>query len=141
MPYLHGSFSNLVLEPGLLGPPVKIEGSSADHDYDIRKGPLTTRHGPDIRIQCSGEPPLLSRPPTQASPSLMQQRGGRLVQDDINGKSHLNIRPTVFAKEYNVVKSEKHQPQLKPFSLSMPVAPPNAFLSQSSQVKVEEVCQ
>ncbi|KAF7834671.1 RNA polymerase II C-terminal domain phosphatase-like 2 [Senna tora] len=37
-------------KPGLLGPPIKHDGSSVDHDYDVKKGLSTTRHGPDIRL-------------------------------------------------------------------------------------------
>lgn len=135
------AFSNLASEPGLLGPPVKNEGSSADHDYDMKKGLLTTRHGPDIRIQSSSEPPLLSRPLTQASASLMHAHGGRLQEDDIGSKTQLNIRPTVPVRESNAVKTEKLQPQVKPFSHSSLVSTSNALPSQASHVKVEEVCQ
>ncbi|KAK4253236.1 hypothetical protein QN277_010565 [Acacia crassicarpa] len=121
-------------KPGLLGPPVKHEGSSVNHDYDMKKGLLTTRHVPELRIQSSGEPPLISRPPTQASPSLMHPHGGRLIEDDISSKAQLNTRPTVSVN----VKFEKHQPQLKPLSQSIPISPSNALFSQASQGKGEE---
>ncbi|KAF7835004.1 RNA polymerase II C-terminal domain phosphatase-like 2 [Senna tora] len=42
-------------KPGLLGPPIKHDGSSVDHDYDVKKGLSTTRHGPDIRLPNSGK--------------------------------------------------------------------------------------
>ncbi|XP_028786610.1 RNA polymerase II C-terminal domain phosphatase-like 2 [Neltuma alba] len=119
-------------KPGLLGPPIKHEGSSVNHDYDVKKGLLTTRHIPDIRIQSSGEPPLISRPPTQASPSLMHPHGGRLVEDD--SKAQLNIRPSVPVN----VKFEKHQLQLKPLSQSMLTSASNPSFSQASLGKSEE---
>ncbi|KAF7834688.1 RNA polymerase II C-terminal domain phosphatase-like 2 [Senna tora] len=125
-------------KPGLLGPPIKHDGSSVDHDYDVKKGLSTTRHGPDIRLPNSGEPPLISRPPTQASTSLMPPHGGRFLEDDISSKTQLNIRPTVSLKESNVVRSENHQPQMKPFSHGTLVALSNALVSQKSQVKGEE---
>ncbi|KAF7835123.1 RNA polymerase II C-terminal domain phosphatase-like 2 [Senna tora] len=125
-------------KPGLLGPPIKHDGSSVDHDYDMKKGLSTTRHGPDIRLPNSGEPPLISRPPTQASTSLMPPHGGRFLEDDISSKTQLNIRPTVSLKESNVVRSENHQPQMKPFSHGTLVALSNALVSQKSQVKGEE---
>ncbi|KAF7834746.1 RNA polymerase II C-terminal domain phosphatase-like 2 [Senna tora] len=80
-------------KPGLLGPPIKHDGSSVDHDYDVKKGLSTTRHGPDIRLPNS---------------------------------------------ESNVVRSENHQPQMKPFSHGTLVALSNALVSQKSQVKGEE---
>ncbi|KAF7834676.1 RNA polymerase II C-terminal domain phosphatase-like 2 [Senna tora] len=125
-------------KPGLLGPPIKHDGSSVDHDYDVKKGLSTTRHGPDIRLPNSGEPPLISRPPTQASTSLMPPHGGRFLEDDISSKTQLNIRPTVSLKESNVVRSENHQPQMKPFSHGTLVALSSALVSQKSQVKGEE---
>lgn len=121
----------------MLGPPVKHEGSSANHDYDMKKGLLTPRHVLDVRIQSSGEPPLIPRPPTQASPSLMHPHGGWLIEDDISSKAQLNIRPTAPVN----VKFEKHQPQLKSLSQSMQISASNALFSQASQGKVEEVCQ
>ncbi|KAL2337028.1 hypothetical protein Fmac_011474 [Flemingia macrophylla] len=121
-------------KPGLLGPPVKQEGSYLDRDYDMRKGLL--RHGPDIRGQISAEPPLISRPPNQASPSSMQPFGGGFVEDDITSRTQTNNWP--FAKESNLVKSEKHQPQQKPFSHGVIGSPPNVVLPQASQHKAEE---
>ncbi|KAF7834868.1 RNA polymerase II C-terminal domain phosphatase-like 2 isoform X2 [Senna tora] len=92
-----GAISNATLclpeQPGLLGPPIKHDGSSVDHDYDVKKGLSTTRHGPDIRLPNS---------------------------------------------ESNVVRSENHQPQMKPFSHGTLVALSNALVSQKSQVKGEE---
>lgn len=93
------------------------------------------KHGLDSRIQSSGEPPLLSRLPTQSG-SLMQPQGGWLVEDDIN-RGHLNSRPSGFVPEADVLKPDK-----KPFSPSTPgsMPTPTPTPSQTSQVKVEEVC-
>ncbi|XP_019461593.1 PREDICTED: RNA polymerase II C-terminal domain phosphatase-like 2 isoform X1 [Lupinus angustifolius] len=118
-------------KPGLLGPPLRHDGSSIDRDHDMKKGLLAMRHGPDIRGQSSAEPPLISRPPTQASP-LMQPVGGSLAQDDINSKVQTNNRPFASVKESNIVKSDKHLAQQKSFSL------PNALPPQVSIPKTEE---
>ncbi|KAF7845380.1 RNA polymerase II C-terminal domain phosphatase-like 2 isoform X1 [Senna tora] len=79
-------------KPGLLGPPIKHDGSSVDHDYDVKKGLSTTRHGPDIRLQNSGEPPLISRPPTQASTSLMPPHGGSLTKSQVKGEEASSVQ-------------------------------------------------
>ncbi|XP_027928333.1 RNA polymerase II C-terminal domain phosphatase-like 2 isoform X2 [Vigna unguiculata] len=127
------------LKPGLLGPPVKHEGSSVDRDYDMRKGVLGMRHGPDIRGQISAEPPLISRPPNQASASsITQPFGGGLVEDDITSRTQTNNWSIASGKESNVVKSEKHQAQLKPFSHSVVGSPPNVVHQQAPQLKTEE---
>ncbi|XP_047156001.1 RNA polymerase II C-terminal domain phosphatase-like 2 isoform X1 [Vigna umbellata] len=127
------------LKPGLLGPPVKHEGSSVDRDYDMRKGVLGMRHGPDIRGQISAEPPLISRPPNQASTSLTTQPfGGGLVEDDITSRTQANNWSIASGKESNVIKSEKHQAQLKPFSHSVVGSPPNVVHQQALQLKTEE---
>ncbi|XP_014514152.1 RNA polymerase II C-terminal domain phosphatase-like 2 isoform X2 [Vigna radiata var. radiata] len=127
------------LKPGLLGPPVKHEGSSVDRDYDMRKGVLGMRHGPDIRGQVSAEPPLISRPPNQASTSLTPQPfGGGLVEDDITSRTQTNNWSIASGKESNVIKSEKHQAQLKPFSHSVVGSPPNVGHQQALQLKTEE---
>lgn len=134
-------FPHLVSEPGLLGPPVKHDGSLIDRDYDMKKGLLPMRHGPDIRGQSSAEPPLISRPPIQAPPPSMQPYGGILAEDDISSRTQTNYWPFASIKESNVVKSDKLQAQQKPFSHSMAVSAPNASLSQTSQPKAEEVCR
>ncbi|KAK7395125.1 hypothetical protein VNO78_15667 [Psophocarpus tetragonolobus] len=125
-------------KPGLLGPPVvKHDGSSVDRDYDTRKGLLSMRHGLDIRGQVSLEPPLISRPPNQASASLMQPFGGGLAEDDIT-RTQSNNWSFASVKESNVVKSDKHQVQQKQFSHSVIGSPPNVVLPQASQLKTEE---
>lgn len=141
--YFYDIFPILVSEPGLLGPPVKHDGSSVDRDYDMRKGLLSMRHGPDIRGQISAEPPLIPRPPNQASPSPMQSIGGGLVEDDIASKTQTNNWPSASVKEsnVNVIKSDKHQPQPKPFSHSIIGSSPNVVLPQTSQHRAEEVCR
>lgn len=105
----NASFPNLVSEPGLLGPPVKHDGSFIDRDYDMKKGLLNMRHVPDIRGQSSAEPPLIPRPPVPAY-------GSWLVEDDISNRTQTNSWPFASPKESNVVKSEKHQTQPKQFS-------------------------
>lgn len=118
-------------KPGLLGPPLKHDGSFIDFDNDMKKGLLTTRLGPDLRGQSSAEPPLISRPPI---PSY----GGWLVDDDISNKTQTNNLPFASAKESNVLKSEKHQAQPKPFSHRMEVSASTVPLSQASKLKAEE---
>ncbi|KAL5058181.1 hypothetical protein RYX36_029785 [Vicia faba] len=118
-------------KPGLLGPPVKHEGSFIDRDYDMKKGLLNMRHGSDIRGQSSAEPPLISRPPVPAY-------GSWLVEDDISNRTQINNWPFASVKESNVVKSEKHQAQPKQFSHKMEAPVSNVPLSQTPQLKSEE---
>ncbi|KAK2414635.1 RNA polymerase II C-terminal domain phosphatase [Trifolium repens] len=129
----HGSSRPIIpsQKPSLLGPPVKHDSSFIDREYDMKKGLLTMRHGPDIRGQSSAEPPLISRPPVPAY-------GGWLVEDDISNRTQTNNWPFASAKESNVSKSEKHQAQPKPFSHRMEVSASNVSLSQASQLKAEE---
>lgn len=122
--------SNYVVEPGLLGAPV-------NRDYDMKRGILTMKHGLDLRNQSSGEPPLLSRLPTQA-PSLMQPQGGWLVEDDIS-RGPLNSRPLGFVQEADSSKPDKQRAHLNPFSPITPGSTPTGLLSQTSH-KIEEVC-
>ncbi|KAK7373941.1 hypothetical protein VNO80_07363 [Phaseolus coccineus] len=129
------------LKPGLLGPPVKHEASNVDRDYDMRKGVLGMRHVPDIRGQISAEPPLISRPPNQASASaslMPQSFGGGLVEDDITSRTQTNNWSIASGKESSLVKSDKHQAQLKPFSHSVIGSPSNVVHQQASQLKTEE---
>ncbi|XP_027353596.1 RNA polymerase II C-terminal domain phosphatase-like 2 [Abrus precatorius] len=125
-------------KPSLLGPPIKHDGSSVDRDYDMKKGLLSMRHSPDIRGQSSAEPPLISKPPIQTSPSIMQPLGGGLVEDETSNRTQTNNWPSASAKESNVIKSDKHQAQQKSFSHSGIVSPPNVVLPQASQLKPEE---
>ncbi|CAI8612860.1 unnamed protein product [Vicia faba] len=118
-------------KPGLLGPPVKHDGSFIDRDYDMKKGLLNMRHGSDIRGQSSAEPPLISRPPVPAY-------GSWLVEDDISNRTQINNWPFASVKESNVVKSEKHQAQPKQFSHKMEAPVSNVPLSQTPQLKSEE---
>ncbi|KAI4353294.1 hypothetical protein L6164_002253 [Bauhinia variegata] len=124
-------------KPGLLGPPVKRDGSSVDRDSDMKKGLIPMRLPSDIRSQSSGEPPLISRPPTQTSTSSVQPHVGWLREDDLS-KAQPNCRPFVPVQESNVAKSEKHLTQSKSFSHSTAVAPSAGLLSQPSQVRGEE---
>ncbi|KAK9986076.1 hypothetical protein SO802_031027 [Lithocarpus litseifolius] len=117
-------------KPGLLGAPV-------NRDYDMKRGILTMKHGLDLRNQSSGEPPLLSRLPTQA-PSLMQPQGGWLVEDDIS-RGPLNNRPLGFVQEADSSKPDKQRAHLNPFSPTTPGSTPTGLLSQTFQ-KIEETC-
>ncbi|KAF7834877.1 RNA polymerase II C-terminal domain phosphatase-like 2 isoform X1 [Senna tora] len=119
-----------------LGPPIKHDGSSVDHDYDVKKGLSTTRHGPDIRFQIQVTPSYFTASHISIA-SLRPPHGGRFLEDDISSKTQLNIRPTVSLKESNVVRSENHQPQMKPFSHGTLVALSNALVLTKSQVKGE----
>jgi RNA polymerase II C-terminal domain phosphatase-like 1/2 len=96
------------------------------------------KHGLDLRNQSSGEPPLLSRLPTQAS-SLMQPQGGWLVEDDISG-GNLNNRPLGSVQDADSFKPDKQRGHFSPFSPITPGSTPTGLLSQTSQMKVEEVC-
>ncbi|KAK7294682.1 hypothetical protein RJT34_17572 [Clitoria ternatea] len=142
IPNVNGPGSSRTLipsqKPGLLGPPVKYDVSSVDRDYDTKKGLLSVRHGPDTRGQSSAEPPLISRSPIQASLSSMQPFGGGSVEDDISSRTQTSNWPFAPVKESNVVKSEKHQAQQKPFSIGGIVSHHNVVLPQALQPKVEE---
>jgi RNA polymerase II C-terminal domain phosphatase-like 1/2 len=118
-------------KPGLLGAPV-------NRDSDMKRGLLTMKHGLDLRNQSSGEPPLLSRLPTQAS-SLMQPQGGWLVEDDISG-GNLNNRPLGSVQDADSFKPDKQRGHFSPFSPITPGSTPTGLLSQTSQMKVEEAC-
>jgi hypothetical protein len=129
---------NYIVEPGLLGTPVRRDGILSDRDYDMKRGHLTTKLGPDLRIQRSGEPPILSRLPTQSA-SVMQPQGGWLVEDDIS-RGHSNNRASGFVQEAEPLKPDKQCAHLKPVPPSTPGSTPTGLFSQTSQVKVEEVC-
>lgn len=121
---------NYIVEPGLLGAP----GRQDDRDYDMKRGHLTTKHGPDLWNQRSAEPPI----PTQSA-SVMQPQGGWLVEDDIS-RGHSSNRPSGFVQEAEPLKPDKQCAHLKPVPPSTPGSTPTGLFSQTSQVKVEEVC-
>lgn len=117
-------------KPGLLGAP----GRQDDRDYDMKRGHLTTKHGPDLWNQRSAEPPI----PTQSA-SVMQPQGGWLVEDDIS-RGHSSNRPSGFVQEAEPLKPDKQCAHLKPVPPSTPGSTPTGLFSQTSQVKVEEAC-
>lgn len=104
----------------------------------MKRGLLTMKHGVDPRNQSSGEPPLLSRLPTQPA-LLMPPQGGWLVEDDIS-RGDSNNRTLGIVQEVDALKPDKQCIHPKPFSPSTPGSTPTGSLSQTSQMKVEEVC-
>ncbi|XP_059462490.1 RNA polymerase II C-terminal domain phosphatase-like 2 isoform X2 [Corylus avellana] len=120
-------------KPGLLGAPVRRDCIASDRDYDMKRGLLTTKRGPDLRNQSSGEPPILSRLPTQSA-SVMQPQGGWLVEDDIS-RGHSNNRPLGFVQEAEPLKPDKQCAHLNPLPPSTPGSTP-ALFSQT----FEEAC-
>ncbi|XP_059427943.1 RNA polymerase II C-terminal domain phosphatase-like 2 [Corylus avellana] len=125
-------------KPGLLGAPVRRDAISSDCDFDMKRGLLTTKRGPDIRNQSSGEPPILSRLHTQSA-SVMQPQGGWLVEDDIS-RGHSNNQPLGFVQDAEPLKPDKQRAHLNPVPRSTPGSTPTGLFSQTSQVKVEEAC-
>jgi hypothetical protein len=130
---------NYIVEPGLLGALVRRDCISSDRDFDMKRGLLTTKRGPDIRNQSSGEPPILSRLPT-LSASVMQPQVGWLVEDDVS-RGHSNTQPLGFVQDAEPLKPDKQRAHLNPAPRSRPGSTPTGIFSQSqtSQVKVEEV--
>ncbi|KAJ7961255.1 RNA polymerase II C-terminal domain phosphatase-like [Quillaja saponaria] len=123
-------------KPGLLGAPVRCDGSLGDRDYDMKRRLLPMRHGLNIKNQTSGEPPLL-RLPIKASPSLMQQQGGWLVQDDKN-RGQPNNQPSGFVQVSDAVKPDMQWTQPKPFSYTASVLSSHGVLPHAFQAKSEE---
>ncbi|XP_015897198.2 RNA polymerase II C-terminal domain phosphatase-like 2 isoform X1 [Ziziphus jujuba] len=123
-------------KPGLLGPPVRRD-SFSDRDYDMKRGLLPMKHI-DLRNQSVGEPPLLSRLPTQPSATAVQAQGGWLVEDDVN-KGHLNNRSSGLIKESDALRSDRQRAHQNSSSYTTPVPAAPSLFSQTSEVKSEEV--
>lgn len=92
-------FLHIVLEPGLLGAPVRRDLSS-ERDFDMKRGLLATKPGIDLRTQNFGEPPILSRLPVQIPASGLQVQGSSLV-DDESSKGYQNNKS-------DTSKADKH---------------------------------
>jgi hypothetical protein len=129
---------NYIVEPCLLGALVRRDCISSDRDFDMKRGLLTTKRGPDIRNQSSGEPPILSRLPT-LSASVMQPQVGWLVEDDVS-RGHSNTKSLGFVQHAEPLKPDKQRAHLNPVPRSTPESTPTGLFSQTSKVKVEEVC-
>lgn len=107
-------FLHIVLEPGLLGAPIRRD-LSTDRDYDMKRGLLAMKPGIDLRTQNFGEPPILSRMPVQIPASGLQVQGSSLVDDD-SSKGHQNSRSSGFIQEPDASKADKHRSHQNPFS-------------------------
>ena len=94
------------------------------------------KYGPELRNQSSGDPPILSRVPTQLS--APQGQGGWLVDDDMN-RGHLKNRSLGLVHETEVFKPDKQRAHQSSSSYTTSGSNPTGLLSQS-EVKVEEVC-
>lgn len=94
----------------------------------------------DLRNQSVGEPPLLSRLPTQPSATAVQAQGGWLVEDDVN-KGHLNNRSSGLIKESDALRSDRQRAHQNSSSYTTPVPAAPSLFSQTSEVKSEEVVQ
>lgn len=112
-----------MLEPSLLGAPVRRDGMKLSQD---------------LRNQSSGDPPILSRLPIQASLPLVQPLGGWLIEEDVS-KGHLNNRIPGFAQESDATKLEKQRANQNPFYHSSSSSTLSGILSHPSQLKGEEV--
>lgn len=105
-------FLHIVLEPGLLGAPVRRDLSC---DHDMKRGLLATKPGIDLRTQNFGEPPILSRMPVQVSASGLQVLGSSLVDDD-SSKGHQTSRSSGLVQESDALKADKHRSHQNLFS-------------------------
>lgn len=97
------------------------------------------KFGLELRNQSSGEPPLLSRVPTQLSAPPVQAQGGWLIEDDIN-RGPLRNRPLGLVQESDVLKPEKQRTHQNLSLHTTSGSTPTGLLSQTSEVKSEEVC-
>ena len=99
------------------------------------------KYGLEIRNQNSGEPPLLSRLPVQISVSApsVQGQGGWLVDDDIS-RGPLKNRPLGPLPESDALKSDKQRGYQNSYPYTTLGSTSSGLLSQTSEVKGEEVC-
>ncbi|XP_021888604.1 RNA polymerase II C-terminal domain phosphatase-like 2 [Carica papaya] len=118
-------------KPSLLGAPVRRDSHSSD------AGRLQTgKPSLDLRNQNAGQPPLLSRIPTQLL-SPVQLQGGWLVEEE-NSRAHLNSQPSGIAEESDLLRSDKPRAHHSPFSHCVTASIPIGMVSHASQVKNEE---
>ncbi|XP_019053287.1 PREDICTED: RNA polymerase II C-terminal domain phosphatase-like 2 isoform X1 [Nelumbo nucifera] len=97
-------------KPSILGAPARWDIIPPELDPDLRRRLLILQHGQDVRDQCSGDPPILPRPPAQASPPLIQTRGGWLVEEDIN-MGQIKNQPLGFTHESDALLPNKRDQQ------------------------------
>lgn len=119
------SFPKFLLEPGLLGPPLRQD------NFPVSIG----KHVPELGNQSSGKPPLLSKIPAQPS---VQGRGGWLEEDD-NDKGHLKNRTLGPAQDSDLLKYDKQQVHQNSQSCTSPGSTSNGLVLQTSEVNIEEV--
>lgn len=97
------------------------------------------KHGPDLKNQGSGEPPLLSRPPVQLPTANIHPHGGLPVEED-SSKGHINCRSSGFSQESDSLKFDKQRAHQNQLGHTLPSVSTSGVLSNTSQVKAEEVC-
>lgn len=91
----------------------------------------------DLRNPSIGEPPLISRLPTQPLATAVQAQGGWLVEDDVN-RGLLNNRSSGLIKEPDALTSDK-QKAYQNSSYTTPGSAAPSLFSQTSEEKIEEV--
>ncbi|XP_056170738.1 RNA polymerase II C-terminal domain phosphatase-like 2 [Syzygium oleosum] len=125
-------------KPGLLGNPTRQDFSFSDREHDVKRRILTMKHGPDLKNQGSGEPPLLSRPPVQLPTANIHPHGGLPVEED-SSKGHINCRSSGFSQESDSLKFDKQRAHQNQLGHNLPSVSTSGVLSNTSQVKAEEV--
>ncbi|KAK6943513.1 FCP1 homology domain [Dillenia turbinata] len=124
-------------KPSLLGVPARRDGSSSESDFDFNRRNLSMKHAQDARVQSLGEPPILSRLPTQIS--APQGQGGWLVEDDIK-RGHIRGRTAGIIQDSHVVKADKFRIHQNTFGHNLPGAA-SGLISRVPQQKNEEDAQ
>ncbi|XVE97062.1 hypothetical protein REPUB_Repub02eG0278200 [Reevesia pubescens] len=122
----------LLSTPTLFGASVRRDDNTSDSDYDMKRRPVGTKKGLDLRNQSSGQPPLLSKLPAQTSSSSILPQGGWLVEEDID-KAPLHGGPSGSAQE-----SDKLRGYQNAFSHTAAGSVSAGLPSHVSQVKVDE---
>ncbi|KAJ6316125.1 hypothetical protein OIU78_019410 [Salix suchowensis] len=91
----------------------------------------------DLRMQYSGQPPLLSRVPAAIPLSSLQPQGGWLVEEDI-GRAQSNNRPSATSQELDSLKSDKLRGLQNPLAHGASASAPCSLVSPASELKGEE---
>ncbi|XP_056170737.1 uncharacterized protein LOC115693551 [Syzygium oleosum] len=142
IPYAVGPNASRTLmpsqKPGLLDNTARQDFSFSDQEHDMKRRILTMKHGPDSKNQGSGEPPLLSKPPVQLSTANIQPLGECPTEEDSN-EGHINSGSSGFSQEADSKKFDEQRAHQNQLGQKLSSFSTSCFLSNSSQVKAEEV--
>ncbi|XP_059667967.1 RNA polymerase II C-terminal domain phosphatase-like 2 isoform X2 [Cornus florida] len=134
------AFSRTVIpseKPSLLGAPFRRDSNFSESDPDVKRRFLIMNHGQDLRYQGSGEPPLLSRLPTQLTIPTIQPQGGWLVEEDMD-RGHSNNRASGTLQESDLLKAEKQRARQDSLNHSTSGSATAGLISHIPQVRGEE---